>query len=103
MKFETLSDLLKSPLRVEDSRGNPEDLELKPSAEARLYFVDEGPPLPENVPIADVKLSDGGGATLRFDTWPPRFNEGVFDVLGFGRSASKEEFIRRVNSLLAKR
>lgn len=101
VKFGTFSDLFKSPLLIiDDDTGETEELELNLSAEPELFLVDEGAPFHEEFPVADVELSNGGGATLVFDCWPPRFNGGL-NVQGMGHIVSKEEFLRRVNSLLA--
>jgi len=99
MKFETLSDLFKSPLPVVNRLGEIEELELDTSVAPQLLIVDD-PPLAHDAPVARVKLSDGGGSTIRFDSWPPRFS-GALNVVGYGHSASNDEFVRRVNALLA--
>jgi hypothetical protein len=98
MKFESISDLFKSPLSVVNRSGEIEELDLDPSREPRLYIVDD-PPLANDVPVADVKCSDGGGATLMFDSWPPQYNN--LNVVGYGHIVSNDKFVRRVNALLA--
>ena len=99
MKFKTFSDLFKSPLPVVNRDGEIEDLEFDTSVEPQLLIVDEGTPQVKDIPVARVKCPDGGGATLRFDSWPPRYNN--LNVVGYGHIASKENFVRRVNALLA--
>ena|SRR5215468_1001327 len=98
MKFETFSDLLKSPLSVKKQSGEIVKLSLDPSAEPDLYIVDD-PPVVNDVPVALIDLSDGGGAFVRFDSWPPRYSR--LHISGYGQRVSKDKFVRRVNALLA--
>lgn len=58
MKFETISDLFKSPLPVTNRSGEIEELDLDPLREPQLLIVDE-PPMANDVPVTRVKYSDG--------------------------------------------
>lgn len=67
IKNEAVAELLSSPTKVYNSLNKIQFVELDESDEPML-FDNNG------LPVAVVTLSNGDGATLRFDTNPPRLS-----------------------------